>query len=488
VEVARKPTVAGGRPERLGGTPWVDRSEPGRGLAVGVRHGVEQFPKRLTAGPSQVVSALYPAGEAPLRLSQGMAKSHELMAWFHDGQAGAGDLGRRFQLFARPLRPRLAAAWYDQARAFGSRFPTRPLFQLDVALDEALDRRPRAMGLLHFGDEPHPAVSPEPPDAVAWSNNACDLACACLLHYARAGRPRHFADAEAVVRHVVDVDHVHFSPDPLVDGGLAPPGAGHRGDGPVSPAHQWVEGLLACHQLTGRQRPLLAARRIGENVLRHVPHLTEAPSGEADFAALGWALYTVATLYRELGRPQYFDAARRLLDRLARCAAGPNGLACTCAAQCSHQRPCTVAVVLTGLHRYHRVSKEQRAGDLFLRVLDALVDGGEEALWRHTCLPRPWPDLQADALLLDPLAFAWELTDAARYLELGRPLVRHLVGGGLRLSGRPALDLRQVGDAVLCQPVLAPPSGLAIAQVVRPLLAYLAACEAAGLLDTLDLA
>jgi len=262
----------------------------------------------------------------------------------------------------------------------------------------------------------------------------------------------------------------------------------HCGDGRVTAAHQWVEGLLAYHYLTGRQEPLLAVRRIGENVLRHVPGLVEAPPARTDYDAVGWALYTVSTLYRELGRPQFFDAARRLLDHLARCASSGEPVACTCAARCSHERPCTVAVVLTGLQRYHLVSKEQRAGELFLGELDALLAGGDDALWRHTCMPRPWPDLQADALMLEPLAFACELTGDTRYLELGRPLVRHLIAhGGLRLATGPASDLRLIGDAVICRPVLAPPSGLAIAQVVRPLLAYLAVAEAAGLLDSLGL-
>jgi len=487
LDIPREPDFgAPARPGALLATPWLDRSEEGRGIAVGIRHGITQFPKRLSTTPERLDASLYPPEDTPLRLHQGMAKSHELLLYFHDGRAAAEALGRRFRLFGSPLRPRLPSSWYQEAGAFGGRFPSRALLPLDVALDEALDRRPRAMGILHFGDEPHPILSPAPPGPVTWSNNACDLAYAYLLHYARSGLPRHLAEGEAIVRHVVDVDHVHFSTDPLRDGGLAAPSADHCADGRVTPAHQWVEGLLACHHLTGCRAALLAARRIGENVLRHVPVLTDAAPAETDLEALGWALYTLATLHHELGHTQCLEAARRLLDHLARCAARTT-LSCSCAARCGHEQSCAIAVVLTAMARYHQATKEQRAADLFKRELDALLGGDGAALWRHTCLPRPWPDLQADALLLEPLAYACTLTGDARYLDTGQPLVRHLLSGGLRLAPGPAADLRQVGDAVLCRPVLTPPSGLAIARIVRPLLAYLAAAEAAGLLTDLGL-
>lgn len=475
IDIPREPASA------FGPSPWLSRSGEGRGVALGVRHALEQFPKRLIADGERLAVELYPPGDAPLRLHQGMAKGHELLVHFHAGEADGVALARRFHLLELAPRPRLPAEWYQEARAFGTRLPTRSLCTVDVALDEALDRRPRAAGIVHFGDEPR-TTKP-----LVWNNNACDLAYACLLQYARTGAGRHFAAAEAIVRHVIDVDHVHFSPDPLRDGALAAPSIDHVADGRAGPAHQWVEGLLAWHALTGSQPALHTVRRVGENLLRHVPALVEASPPRTDYEAVGWALYTVATLYRELGRTQYFDAARKLVDHLAKCAAGGDRATCTCAAQCGPGRPCTVAVVLTGIQRYHRVSKEGRAGDLFLHELDAVLAGGTDGLWRHTCLTRPEPDLQADALLLEPLAFAFELTGDARYLELGRPLVRHLLSGGLRVAAAPVADRQLIGDALIARPRLIPATGLAIAQVIRPLLAYLAVAESAGRLDALGL-
>ena len=496
-------------PDACLASPWLDRADGGRGMAVGVRHAVQQLPKRLSADGKSLTVAFYPPADVPLCLRQGSAKSHEMLFTFHGGEPDTEAIARRYRLFDLAPRPCLPAAWYHQARAFGSLSPTRPLFHLDTALDQAFDHRPRAMGILHFGDEPHPAgqwrvgcgehPSTQPPSqpssiehpassAIVWSNNACDLAHALFLHWARTGQVRHFAAAEAIVRHVIDVDHIHFSNDPLRDGGVAQPSVQHTRDGLVSPACQTIEGILDYHYLTGSHRAMLAVRRIGDNVLRHVPGLIASDPDGPDPESLGWALYTVATLCREIGRPQYFDAARKLIDHLAEFSASGETLAALCARRAPEGRVPGIAVVLTAIQRYHLVSKEQRAADLLLRELDALLAGGTETLWGQPCCPASRPALHADALLLEPLAFAHQLSGDASYLEIGQPLVRHLVlGGGLRLACQPAPDHQLVGDAWVHRPVLAPLSGLAIAQVVRPLLAYLAAAESAGLLDELGL-
>ena len=477
-------------PDAYLASPWLDRSDGGRGVAVAVRHAIQQFPKRLSANGKSLTVALYPPSDVPLCLRQGAAKTHELLFYFHGGEPNTRTVAQRCRLFHLGARPSLPAEWYRQARAFGHQFPTRPLFRLDTALDQALDARPRAMGILHFGDEPHPlrTANDPRPDAIVWSNNACDLAHAQFLHYARTGHLRHFAAAEALVRHVIDVDHVHFSNDPLRDGGIAEPSVQHNREGHATPAHQTIEGILDYHYLTGSPRAMLAVRRIGENILRHIPGLVTSGQGEADPEALGWALHTVATLCRETGRPQYFDAARKLIDHMAALSASGESLACACARRASMTCTAATAVVLTAIQRYHLVSKEQRAADLFLRELDALLARGPHRVWGQPTRPDQMPALHADALLLEPLAFACQLTGNARYLEIGRPLVRHLVfGGGLRLANAPTPAHKMVGDALVHRPTVEPLSGLAIAQVVRSLLAYLAAADNADLLDELDL-
>jgi len=478
-------------PEAYLAAPWVSRAEGGRGFAVGVRHAVQQFPKRLVAGRQGISVALYPASDNPLRLHQGSAKSHEMLFHFFGGEADRGAIARRFQLFNLALRPRLPAAWYREAAAFGPLFPSRRLVHLDVALDEAFDNRPRALGMLHFGDEPHPIRNGEQPPGqpIIWSNNAYDLAHALFLHYARTGHLRHFAAAEAIVRHVIDLDHVHFSADLLRDGGLAAPDVDHCRHGRVTMAHQWVEGLLDYHHLTCCQQAFLTARRVGECVLRHVPKLVVRPPAEADPEELGWALYTVATLFRELGRPQYFDAARKLIDHLARCSSSQGGLATSFPPRDRFRIPSAIGVVLTGIQRYHDISQEERAADLFLGELDALLASADNPLCRPADFPAARLHLVANALLLEPLAYAHQLTGETRYLEVARPFVRFLIlHGGLRFVPHSRTDhQRLIDDALIQRPVFAPAAGVHLALVVRPLLAYLAAAEAAGQLEPLGL-
>ena len=463
-------------------SPWVSRSEGDRGIAVGVRHAVKQFPKRLAADARSLSVAYCTHGDHPMRLHQGSAKSHQTLFYFHGAEPDVQAIARRFRLFDLAPRPRLPAAWYHATRAFGGRFPSKPLLRVDLALDQALDARPAALGIRHFGDEPMPDAPPHAPDArrqSAWSNNAYDLAHALILHYARTGELRHFAAAEALVRHVLDIDYVHFSNDPLQDGGLAAPGVDHCENRRVRPDSQWIDGLLAYHYLTGCQRTLPAVRRIGENVLRHVPDLLDGPPALADVQAVGWTLHTVSALYRELGKPRYFDAARKLVARLEAVPARAGGAPCPSRTD--------TAVALTGIVGYHLISQEQRAADHLLRQLDALLAQGIDALWRRSDPASLRADPIANALLLEPLAFAHQLTRQARYLDAGRAFVRHLLA-------MPLLSLRSEPETppgerlgLIHRPELVPASGVALARLVRPLLAYLAAAESAGQLGTLGL-
>ena len=464
---------------------WVDRCRAGHGLAVGVRQAGQQFPKRLVVDNNVLQVDLYPSGDQPLRLPQGAAKSHELLFLAHHGQPDGEALARRFRLFDRPPRPRLPASWYHDAAALGAQYPRRSYFRLDALLDEAFDSRPRALGMLHFGDEPHPRRVAESgaPDAIVWSNNAGDLAHALFLHYVRTGLARHVRAAQDIVRHVLDLDYVHFSSDPLRDGGLAAPDVEHCLHARVAPAHQWVEGLVDHHYLTGCCRSLQALRRIGQNLLRHVPALLAQPLDQFDPLAMSQALDTTTILYRELGKPHHFEAARKLLDRLAEASAAGHGLVGRGPAEADHSPLSAAAAVLTAIARFHLLSDEQRAADLFLRELDALIAPGPNILWRQAddgpCV--------ANAVLLEALAYAHRLSGEAGYLDVGRPQVRRLLRGpllALRLGPR---ELDVLGDALVRRPVYVPAPGPTLARVVRALLAYLAEAEAADRLAQLGL-
>ncbi|MFP4057904.1 MAG: hypothetical protein ACLF0G_13640 [Candidatus Brocadiia bacterium] len=428
--------------------PWAGRVEAPRGIALAIRHAVAQRPKRLAAAPDLLRLDFYPPSERPLRLHQGSAKSHQLLLYAFAAGEGERAIERRVRLFDRPVRPAVPAAWHARSGAFGSPLPAKSVPRLSQAVGEALRRRPRPQGVLDFGDEPLPPP-PEAPQARAWSNNAFDLAHGLCLHHALTAEEAAAADAEALVRHVLDVDHVHFSPDPLCDGGLAAPDAGHWRGGLVSPAHQWVEGLLDHYHATGCWGACRAVRRVGENVLRHVPALLARPLAEGPLDAVGWALYTVATLYRELDKPQYFDAARKLVDHVASGGVPPDA------------RPAALAVVLTGLHRYGDVAGEVPCEALFLEQLDALLDRAQ-----------PLGGEPEHALLLDPLAYAHQLSGERRYLEAGLPLIRWLFGEGPLASPE--------AEAAAC-----PVCGTHLALAIRPLLTYLAAYEASGQLDAL---
>jgi hypothetical protein len=416
---------------------------------------------------------LYPPSDTALRLRQGAAKTHQLLFCFHTHPADAEATARRFLLFNRPPRPAIPPAAWRQAVAFAHDVPAEPLPAVDLALSEALDHRPRALGMLHFGDEPLPALAPEGDEGTPWSNNSFDLAHALVLHYARTGAHRHVAAAEALVRHVLDLDFSHFSTDPDLDGALVAPGSHHDGPPLAGPDHQWLEGILDFYHLTGHTPARHAARRVGETVLRRLPALLEP--GAADAPALGRALYALTVLCRELGRPQHFDAARKLFVRLA--AGGPAPHSATAAG---------AAMPLTAMARYHDIAPDAGAADAVVAGVDALLASRPGLLCEAGTAPFGLAD---NALLLEPLALAARHAGHPRTIQAGAPLVRHLLfHGGLRQIYQAAAKLAPGDEAAIQSFRPAALSGTHLARIVRPLLVYLAQAAEMGLLGTLGLA
>ena len=454
-------------PETFVAAPWLARAEGARGVAVGVRHAVQQFPKRLHADPRTLSVGLYPPRDTVLRLRQGAAKTHQLLFCFHAHPADTEATARRFRLFNCAPRPTIPAAAWREAAAFAHPIPAEPIPAVGLALGEALDHRPRALGILHFGDEPLPGT----PDGAAWANNSFDLAHALLAHYARTGARRHFAAAEALVRHVLDMDFSHFSTDPDLDGALVAPGSHQDSPPDAGPDHQWLEGILDFYHLTGHTPAFHAARRVGENLLRRLPALLEP--GGADAPALGRTLYALTVLCRELGRPQHFDAARKLFERLA---AGGPALRLATAAE--------AAMPLTAMARYHDVAPDAGAADAVVAAVDALLAARPGLLCQAGTAPFGLAD---NALLLEPLAFASRHAGHPRYIQAGVPLVRRLVfHGGLHQAYEPTAQCSP-GDAAIQSFRVAPLSGTHLARIVRPLLVYIAQAADMGLLDTLGL-
>ena len=274
------------------------------------------FPKALRVEPGRIVCSLYPKGEAPARIYQGVAKTHRILLHFHGPDTPLEEISARSLQFQLPDVPFLPPDWFRENNPWELPFfPSKVPARLYTWLNAVHDSRPKAMGMLHFGDAPDAGYSNQGrgKGAAVWVNNEYDRTHACALYYGLTGQ-RHVLDSGLVAaRHWLDVDLCHYSPDPLRHGGLMIHTAEHVTGG-ASPSHEWVEGLLDYYYLTGRREGLDAARMVAENIMRHMARPVMRTPGDVQTREGGWALRAMVAMALATGEERYRAEARRLVD------------------------------------------------------------------------------------------------------------------------------------------------------------------------------
>ena len=176
---------------------------------------------------------------------EGIAKTHELLLWFHDAQVPVDRIAAVVAAFETPLFAVAPSEWYggsDFIPRFHPRDPARfPRFE--AFMDLAMEWRLRNVaqfgwhGFVDFGDTMFHGYetpchsgecSPKSWNSrgyVGWLNNDGAEARTILLHFLRSGDLRLLEHWRNMVRHVTDIDTVHVDANnPEFVGG------GHRHD------------------------------------------------------------------------------------------------------------------------------------------------------------------------------------------------------------------------------------------------------------------
>jgi len=291
---------------------WLDVFDGRRGVAVGIKNFLEEYPKALTfdpqtgelgldfwsalAGPMSFArSSSQPGREGAIEnWAQGIAKTSEALFYFHGPATTAADISRTMQLIEAPPVAHVDPAWYQRSGVFGDIAPRSEHFpELQRALDYKFDwmlfnqRWQPWYGMFDYGDMMNDY------DGRAWGEfghgePAQDYQW--WLQFIRTGDARVFDAALAFSRHLMDVDNTHWPTGPPFQGDSnypldywntldEPPvgtyvGVGRRHSPQhwqhVLSAHVWVQGWMAAYYLAGEQRGLDVARLSAELYLRRI--------------------------------------------------------------------------------------------------------------------------------------------------------------------------------------------------------------------------
>ena len=400
---------------------WSDWRGHQGGLCLSIHQAHQNFPKKLHGHTQGIACWLYPAGEPPAPILQGMAKTHRIQLHFHGPDTPLDELSRRSLQFQLPDQPALPVDWYrDNNPWIETYFPEKLPRRLFTDLNKLHDGRPKALGMMHFGDAPDSGYTNQGRGGGenVWVNNEYDRPHACTLFYALTGQRRALDSALVSARHWLDVDFCHHHPDPLIDGGLRIHTRYHA-TGKCTPSHEWTEGFLDYYFLTGRRESLEAAISVGENILRHMELPTMRQPGEASAREGGWALRAYVGLWLGTGEQRWRDEAQRLVEMFL---AWQDEFGALLASYTSHTMPRVpfmISLTVNSFARYLLIEDNERVKQLIVAVMDDLIEHclGPDGVFYYKELP----SLQKTAPTphaLEALTYAWRISGDERYLRV----------------------------------------------------------------------
>lgn len=231
IDGAAKGTAKGKstKPKTIG---WVDVSNGGKGLAVGVRWFWQMFPKAMEVTSDGTLRAALYAKESgkPLDVYMGQGRTHYLTFLFHGAMDDAA-LSTFFAGTQMPLRAVASSKYYCRdTEGFGKVADADPsIFPADVAermkrLDETIKKSAEyierkidgctyqgvtldSYGYLPWGDVFHYAneAGVTDPWNILWESNYYDYPWTCALQFARTGDPMYLDILDRHGLHLADV-------------------------------------------------------------------------------------------------------------------------------------------------------------------------------------------------------------------------------------------------------------------------------------------
>lgn len=408
---------------------WLDVSDGQWGVSMALRDFVVLYPKEASWQEDRIAFSIWPARAEPLRLHQGMARTHIFLLYFHEGEGEAARAHELTAAFEEPLLPQ-NGPWYLQSGAFGPVLPFRPdrypLLERRLRDQTVQLRNSRSLGLLDYGDFVNPGSGSQGGFS---TNNEHDRLHGLLLQYLRSSERIPWQLAEAIAWHVADVDVVHYTTrSPLELGGQRIHGRGHvqydaEGYPNVStvPSHMWTEGLLEYYYLTGHPRFRETALGIGECFLKMVEAGWCCPPYHSNWHSArdsGWPLIGMAAVYEATGNERYRRAMRQIFKALRQAQHDNGGWSIELFFHVGFS-PLHLGICLTGLARYYEACGDEEVLPVFFKGMEFLAGDGmrfPDGTWTYVTTPEYRSTYYSDTPL-EPFGYAYRLKPDPRFLQ-----------------------------------------------------------------------
>jgi hypothetical protein len=466
--------------ERSNGHGWVHLADAHSGITLKLRRPWQNYPTACSAQASEIAIDLYPdlrqfapperEGGAnwtqlnrpqgpdfkgPLHIPQGMAKTHEIFVHCGAPLPDARQVDQLCLAFEQPLMPVLEGEHYASSNALGPFQPYRDAYwPLELEL-RRFCTTPNGTGIINSGDVVKLAQLDDQMHTQTCENLAYDLPRSLLRQFLRTGDAALFWEGEAAVMHLMDIDTVHYSAEhpEWVGGPYVEWSQNHHYadsdeaalSGPKT-SHAWLGSLLDYYFLTGYERAREIAEACADFCRRNAPYRWKQElSADKRLRALdpdedwpfstrvaGWPLVAMSTYYEAFRDERFLRSMEALVDLFAvwqdeegrwREQIGSFNRGAT---------PFMNASVLQGLMRYHQCTGDGRALQMQLKGARFLAAQGRslEGIFYYKESALSATPHASTAMLLEPLAFAYEQSGEHQLLDAGYRLFRWLIDSG----------------------------------------------------------
>ena len=374
---------------------WIDVTGDRRGVAVGIRHFTEAYPKELAVDGETLRAYGWSGSARPKSFARwsseedggmvdnfapGLTKTTEYVVRFHRADADPAEVQQSLDYVLDPAVAHVPPSRYSKSRVYGQMAPRSDNF---AAFERGLDYKFRWWrfnqqwepwyGAFTYGDGKNYFYRDR---WFEYSNNEPAQDYVLWTQFMRTGERQYALDASAMSRHTMDVDNTHW-PAPEDYRGESnsaldwweaqdtPPGSPYVGMGrrhgsqhwtAMLSAHVWVPGWLAAYYLRGYHRGLEVARKTGDYYQRRI-------FGEHGLTGrrLYLSVWNLVELYDATKDPRIRKELDARVDRMLRLQEKQGG------SLTMDRYGYTQPYVARGLGKYHQLTGDPDVRDALIR-------------------------------------------------------------------------------------------------------------------------
>ncbi|MDB4291891.1 hypothetical protein N9954_00675 [Maribacter sp.] len=289
---------------------WLNISDEKRGVSVGIKNFLKEYPKGIQVDPSSqnLIGSVWPSDTEPMgfarantkldggmldNFAQGITKTTEFIYYFHKGASDAL-IGKTMDYVVNAPVAHATSEWYANSKVYGNMAPyskKHPEFENSLQYKYQWysynqDNEPW-YGMFDYGDGKTYYINDK---WYQWTNNEPTVDFMLWTNFMRTGKLKYFQMAQAMSRHTMDVDNVHWPKKREYVGGIndavdywnfldEPESTPYLGIGrrhanehwnALLSAHVWIQGWIASYYLTGDHRALEVAKMTGDTYIKRI--------------------------------------------------------------------------------------------------------------------------------------------------------------------------------------------------------------------------